>query len=261
MLRICSVEDCALEHHAKGFCQHHYLKNKTYGDPLYVVIRNCSIDGCELKHFANGLCQKHYNQKYRIDNKSKLDYYEKSDKRKEQVKRNRNKPARKEAQKKYASTPERRARDLELSRTPERKAKEKIRNQDPERKAKALVRSRTPHRKSVTKINRDKNRLEVLQVYSKRHSNSDIPCCNCCGENFHIHFLAIDHIAGRQEMDSEPELVKLGYDSKYFSGALVNWLLKNNCPAGFQILCHNCNQAKGWYGICPHETSRQEQTI
>ena len=88
-------------------------------------------------------------------------------------------------------------------------------------------------------------RLKVLQYYSKHLSNSDIPCCRCCGEKFHVGFLAIDHITGRRQMDSEPELLKLGYSSSLVSTPLLRWLIKNNFPKGFQILCHNCNYAKG----------------
>ena len=88
-------------------------------------------------------------------------------------------------------------------------------------------------------------RLKVLQTYSKRLSNSDIPCCNCCNLNSHLDFLAIDHIAGKKQMDSEPELIKLGYSSKLDGESLLNWLVLNDFPKGFQILCHNCNHAKG----------------
>ena len=96
-------------------------------------------------------------------------------------------------------------------------------------------------------------RLKVLQYYSKHLSKSDIPCCQCCGEKSHIEFLAVDHIAGRKDMDSEPELVKLGYSSSLFARPLLRWIIKNNFPKGFQILCHNCNMAKFYYGKCPHE--------
>jgi len=113
-------------------------------------------------------------------------------------------------------------------------------------------------RKANQKKNRDKpeskeNRLKVLQYYSKHLSHSDVPCCNCCGLNSHIEFLTIDHIAGRQEMDSEYNLKKLKYTPKLSGTALVIWITKNNFPKGFQILCHNCNQTKGYYGKCPLE--------
>jgi len=96
-------------------------------------------------------------------------------------------------------------------------------------------------------------RLKVLQIYSKRLSNSDIPCCKCCNLNSHIEFLVIDHIAGKREMDSIPELVKQDYSSNFPTGQLIRWIIKNNFPDGFQILCHNCNMAKGFYGKCLHE--------
>ena len=113
-------------------------------------------------------------------------------------------------------------------------------------------------RKANQKKNRDKpeskeNRLKVLQYYSKNLSHSDVPCCNCCGLNSHIEFLTIDHIAGRREMDSEHNLKKLKYTPKLSGTALVIWIIKNNFPKGFQILCHNCNQTKGYYGKCPLE--------
>ena len=88
-------------------------------------------------------------------------------------------------------------------------------------------------------------RLKVLQKYSKRLSNSDIPCCVCCGLNSNLDFLSLDHIAGRKEMDSEPELVKLGYSSKMVSSVLQKWIVENDFPKGFQVLCTNCNFAKG----------------
>jgi hypothetical protein len=88
-------------------------------------------------------------------------------------------------------------------------------------------------------------RLTVLQHYSKVLSN-ETPYCNCCGQNSHIDFLDVDHISGRREMDSESRLKKLGYTSKLHSGVLHNWLIDNHFPEGFQILCKNCNQAKGY---------------
>ena len=86
--------------------------------------------------------------------------------------------------------------------------------------------------------------IEVFSVYSKRHSNSDIPCCRCCGINEHMEFLTIDHIDGRAHLsEKEKELHSKGLNS---------WLKKNNYPDGFQILCFNCNMAKSDKGHCPH---------
>ena len=36
--------------------------------------------------------------------------------------------------------------------------------------------------------------------------------------------------------------------------SIGDWLYVNDYPDGFQVLCHNCNMAKGIYGKCPHKT-------
>jgi len=113
------------------------------------------------------------------------------------------------------------------------------------------------------KIYRDKLRLIVLKHYSKTLSNSNIPCCNCCGENFHIDFLAVDHVMGKLQMNFEPNLVKLGYSSKLTPRALPLWIINNNFPNGFQILCSNCNFAKGMIknnNKCPHENNIERKS-
>ena len=106
-----------------------------------------------------------------------------------------------------------------------------------------------PENKERIKKIRDNTRLKLLHVYSKRLSNSDIPCCNCCGLNSHIDFLAIDHIQGKYRMNSIDELVELGYSSKLRKVKFLNWLIDTNYLSDlqteyFQILCHNCNKAK-----------------
>lgn len=92
----------------------------------------------------------------------------------------------------------------------------------------------------IRKLSRQKIRLEVLNHYS----NGDIKC-NCCGEINH-EFLAIDHInndGAENKRNGEPK-GGIGF---------YTYLRKNNYPEGFQILCHNCNMAKAFYGICPHK--------
>jgi len=188
-------------------------------------------------------------------------------------------PEYKAKKREYDKTPERKAKKREYGKTPESRSYDKLRNQKPERKAKVKLRQQTPEYKAKAKENEQRperkakrrerhskpeyvvkmkdtrvdKRLKVLQHYSKLISKSDIPCCNCCGLNSYVEFLAIDHIAGRFEMDSEHELVKLGYSSKKSTNSLLKWIIDNNFPKGFQILCHNCNSAKGFYGKCPLE--------
>ena len=58
-MKLCSVDGCNNNHLAKGFCNKHYLRNKTYGDPLHVVVRICSVAGCNKKHKGRGYCVNH----------------------------------------------------------------------------------------------------------------------------------------------------------------------------------------------------------
>jgi len=168
------------------------------------------------------------------------------------------------------STPKRKAWKLSYDQRPENRAKQKAHRDDPEVKIRTAKHDQTPERKEkrrafnakyeklphrivIKKAKTDDKRLQILLAYSKLHSNSNIPCCNCCGENSHIEFLDVDHILGKKEMDSIPELVKLGYSSTMSTAKLKQWLIDNNFPEGFQVLCTNCNGAKGLYGKCPHE--------
>ena len=126
----------------------------------------------------------------------------------------------------------------------------------PSTKAKDKARQQTTRYKEKKKNNRDEKRLKILQEYSKRHSKSDVPCCRCCGEHSHVDFLSIDHILGKKEMDLIPELVEIEYSSKSKDLKLSNWIIDNNFPEYFQVLCHNCNFAKGIKRnnhTCPHE--------
>jgi hypothetical protein len=33
------------------------------------------------------------------------------------------------------------------------------------------------------------------------------------------------------------------------------WIIRNGFPAGFRVLCHNCNIALARYGVCPHQSA------
>ena len=71
--------------------------------------------------------------------------------------------------------------------------------------------------------------------------------CSCCGE-YRYEFLSIDHIHGGGS--KHKKLVGCG-------STFYRWLWKNKYPKNdFRLLCHNCNQAIGYYGLCPHEKER-----
>src|SRR3990167_4626766 len=81
-----------------------------------------------------------------------------------------------------------------------------------------------------------KLRMGALEAYGMK--------CTCCGES-ELKFLAIDHINGGGRKHR-----------KEIGGNFYQWLKINKYPAGFQTHCHNCNQAKGYYGECPHKRIR-----
>jgi hypothetical protein len=70
--------------------------------------------------------------------------------------------------------------------------------------------------------------------------------CQCCGEST-FEFLCIDHING----GGNKHRLEVLRGTNFYS-----WLKKNNYPTGYQVLCHNCNMAKGMYGKCPHEKQK-----
>jgi hypothetical protein len=80
-----------------------------------------------------------------------------------------------------------------------------------------------------------KIRLQVMSHYSPELK------CACCRES-HIEFLTIDHINN----DGAEHRKEVGH-------VLYFWLINNNYPEGFQVLCYNCNMCKGYYGECFHK--------
>lgn len=92
----------------------------------------------------------------------------------------------------------------------------------------------------LEKARRLKQKIKCFEYYC-----GGLPFCVCCGEKETM-FLSIDHINGGGGKQKK----ELGGGG----GKMYRWLTKNNYPKGFQVLCHNCNQAKGAYGKCPHQT-------
>ncbi len=84
-----------------------------------------------------------------------------------------------------------------------------------------------------------KLRVEAIEKYGGR--------CVCCGED-EYKFLTIDHI--NNDGAEHRKKVPISY--------LTEWLKRNKYPSGFQLLCYNCNMAKGHYGTCPHKITPQK---
>lgn len=73
--------------------------------------------------------------------------------------------------------------------------------------------------------------------------------CVCCGES-RFEFLAFDHVNGGGNAHRKVVSTR----------KLAGMLARGNIE-GFQLLCHNCNLAKGFYGQCPHENERQRPIV
>ena len=85
---------------------------------------------------------------------------------------------------------------------------------------------------------------EALEVYGSK--------CRCCGEAT-PEFLAFDHISNNGA--AHRRILPKGSQGGY---RLAHWLKRHNWPSYIQLLCHNCNCAKAWYGVCPHQEVRHD---
>jgi hypothetical protein len=94
------------------------------------------------------------------------------------------------------------------------------------------------HMRDYQKAYRYNRKLLVINNYGGK--------CVCCGFD-KIDALTIDHIDGggnkhRREIGG--------------TNGLYKWLVQNNFPNGFQVLCANCNLVKSIRGVCTLEHSK-----
>jgi len=84
------------------------------------------------------------------------------------------------------------------------------------------------------------NKKKVLEHYSK-----GIIRCICCNEG-NTGFLSIDHIHGRGKEFKE---------NKLSGRKIYSWLVQNNFPKGYRVLCFNCNSGRNLTEnkVCPHK--------
>jgi len=102
------------------------------------------------------------------------------------------------------------------------------------RRHKALNTDVYKRRKQRQKGANRRLRKEIINAYGGK--------CSCCGEG-QYEFLAIDHVNGGG-----------GAHRRRKPGGNAIWceIKKEGFPDIYQVLCHNCNMAKGFYGACPH---------
>lgn len=79
------------------------------------------------------------------------------------------------------------------------------------------------------------------------YSNGTMTCACCCES--HVEFLTFDHVNG--DGAAHRKQIKIN--------TIHAWLIKNNFPLGFRVLCYNCNSALGMFGYCPHDPERMKQ--
>jgi hypothetical protein len=99
---------------------------------------------------------------------------------------------------------------------------------------------------AAEKRSRDKLRAETIAAYGGK--------CVCCGETAQ-EFLGIDHVNN----DGADHRRKLSRQNRNGGGRRTyQWLRQHGYPQdAFQLLCHNCNMARSFYGECPH--SREDR--
>lgn len=94
---------------------------------------------------------------------------------------------------------------------------------------------------------RKRERSYALRMRILSHYGGTPPRCACCGET-RYEFMAIDHVNGGGSKHSKS--ISSNREGLY------RWIVNNNFPPMFRVLCHNCNMAIGFYGECPHQWER-----
>ena len=135
---------------------------------------------------------------------------------------------------------ERYAKDLEKSRKKGKAFYQRHREKELKRHKASRIKFKDKIKQRIVDL-----KLEVYSHYSKVISKSDVPVCACIGcDEKHIEFLTLEHINGRKSMNHAPSLK---------AEKLCRRLKRDGYPKGMQVLCWNCNFAKGVLGICPHK--------
>ncbi|MDE1814796.1 MAG: hypothetical protein KGI05_09085 [Thaumarchaeota archaeon] len=221
----CVIEGCNDKYCAGGYCAKHYQRFKKYGDPMkrYIPeIKICQVNGCTGIYDARGYCRNHYNQLIR-SKKPKCLIED--------------------------------CQEITVSQGYCNKHYLRLRIHGDANKT---IRDVNPHDKcSIEGCNKkfiakgmcnahymswynDKRRAIVINHYTKGENK-----CQCCGESILI-LLTIEH--------DNQDGAKHRHEGIHSGSDLINWLIRNNFPEGFSVLCSTCNVGKYRNGgICPHK--------
>lgn len=114
---------------------------------------------------------------------------------------------------------------------------------------KELIRERSVGYRRKAYILDPEKAKNKTKAYSARLKSTFIEmyggACSCCGET-EQEFLSLDHVQGQ-----------VGIKRKESSISAWNKAIKEYRPDLYQVLCMNCNFAKGKFGICPHQKRKQ----
>lgn len=229
-MKICSIDGCSGKHIAKGYCKKHYERLQRNNDPLYVknYPKTCSVEDCKVKVMGLGYCQKHYVRNWKYGDPL-------------YVMVNMNPPEfctidgcnNKHCSKGYCSK-----HYLKWRKYGDPLASmEKMIKKSPN----ICVKSECK-RKSVAKGYCDKHyraeygRAKGYRDRKKRkiighYSNNKFECEWCKVKDMRV--LSIDHINGGGNRHRKNEGKNGNFD-------FYGWLVKNNFPEGFRVLCMNC---------------------
>lgn len=105
-----------------------------------------------------------------------------------------------------------------------------------------LRRWRKNHPEEANRLHREERWNAIF------HYAAGEPRCACCGESEPA-FLVLDHVNGGGNAER-----------RIYGRNFYRSLRLRDYPSGFQVLCWNCNAAKQYQGMCPHERARREAT-
>ena len=83
---------------------------------------------------------------------------------------------------------------------------------------------------------------KIIKIIFNKYTDQFIPCCKCCNETG-LEFLELDHIDNNGSNHRKKLKLSSGLNTYL-------WIIRNNFPPIFQLLCTNCNFTKGMYGKC-----------
>lgn len=240
---ICSVENCGHRINQKSLCNKHFREQfpEEYENTLNLRSqKKCSIEICDNKVRMFGLCLPHLREKYpdRYEeilkyNRGRLDY-------------------RREHERCKVS-------DCDKAISRKGLCKAHLREFEPEyleqyydgirKRRYDRYHSDEEYRQRQLALKKIQNK-KMYPIYKKQaiahYSNGTMKCmCPDCDEN-RLQFLTIDHINGGGNK----------HKTEIKNRNIYRWLAINNFPSkpALQVLCYNCNCARGNRGKCPvHE--------